>query len=92
MARAHHLHTDFSPKIYYRPYLLLPEQTTLIDEQIAEAQAQVDAGVHGSTLRRRDSLGRDVRPDVDVKDTDIDVKESRSATASPKEDGPAEEE
>ena len=82
LSRAHHLYTQCSPRIYYRPYLLLPEQSALIEEQIIEAQAQIDAEVEGTTLKRRDSpRNKDGRRETDA-------RESISSTSSPKDDGP----
>jgi hypothetical protein len=54
LGRAHHLHTQCSPTIYYRPYVLLPEQNAIIEEQLVEAQAQIDADNEGTTLKRRE--------------------------------------
>lgn len=85
LSRAHHLYTQCSPKIYYRPYLLLPEQSALIEEQVIQAQAQVDAEVEGTTLRRRDSPER--RNTGVGRETD--VRESISSLSSAKDDGPA---
>lgn len=51
LERAHHLSTKTSPSIYYRPYLRTSEQQALIDEQISQAQAQIDADQHGTTFR-----------------------------------------
>jgi pinin/SDK/memA/ protein conserved region len=56
LERAHHLSTKTSPSIYYRPYLLTSDQKALIEEQISQAQAQIDADEHGTTFRaHRDS-------------------------------------
>ena len=84
LARAHHLYTQCEPKIYYRPYLLLPEQITLIEQQVVDTQAQIDANVEGTTLNRqprRDSLGRDEKPVNKEKDV---IQESSSESQSPK--------
>lgn len=77
MDRAYHLHTETSPRIYWRPYILTNEQKAIIDEQINQAQAEIDAGTQGTTLNRRDS------PDVyekqeDQKDIVKDLPDRRS--------------
>ena len=84
LSGAYHLHTKTTPKIYYRPYLLLPEQSTLIDEQVADAQAQLEAqavDAKGVSFLRRDSLGRDVKPEDVLKESD-----SRDSTLSSPKD------
>jgi hypothetical protein len=64
LARAGHLFTkEATPKIYYRPYLLLPEQKTLIEQQIAQTQAQIEANEQGTTFQRRNSVEEDQRVD-----------------------------
>jgi hypothetical protein len=85
LSRAHHLYTQCSPRIYYRPYLLLPEQSALIEEQVIEAQAQIDAEVEGTTLKRRNSPERG---NTNV-GRETDVRESVSSSSSPKDDEPA---
>jgi len=56
LARAGHLFTKVAtPKIYYRPYLLLPEQKTLIEQQIAQAQQQMETKEQDVTLQSRES-------------------------------------
>lgn len=52
MQRAYHLHTKGEPKIYYRPYILTPEQKDLIEEQVSQAQAQIESNEQGSLLSR----------------------------------------
>jgi hypothetical protein len=49
---------------------------------VSEAQAQIDADEHGTTLKRRDSLGRDVRPETEVAERVAaeDGRDSRSVT------------
>ena len=79
LARARHLYTQCEPRIYYRPYILLPEQITLIEQQVVDAQAQIDANVQGTTLGRRDSLGRDIK-----QTEEMDARESQSPSHSPK--------
>src|ERR1700731_1623648 len=60
LARAGHLFTkEATPKIYYRPYLLLPEQKTLIEQQIAQAQAQIEEKEQGTAIQHRDSVEED---------------------------------
>ena len=58
LARQGHLFTkEASPKIYYRPYILLPEQKTLIEQQIALAQAHIDKKIEeGTTFQHRESV------------------------------------
>lgn len=91
LMRAHHLHTVTSPKIYFRPYLLLPEQVGLIETQVAETQAQIDVDEHGTILKRRDSPETDVRPEEGDKEVvDENIRDSRSV--SPKGDESMEEE
>lgn len=85
LSRSHHLYTQCSPRIYYRPYLLLPEQSSLIEEQIIEARAQIDAEVEGTTLKSR---GSPERRNTGV-GRETDVRESISSTSSPKDDRPA---
>lgn len=51
LERAHHLSTKCTPSIYYRPYLLTTTQKTLIEDQISEAQATIDANEAGTTFR-----------------------------------------
>ena len=85
LSRAHHLYTQCSPRIYYRPYLLLPEQRALIEDQVIETQAQIDAEVDGTTLKRRDSLLKTRNTTGDSREAD--TRESISPTSSPKDDG-----
>jgi hypothetical protein len=83
LAKAHHLYTECSPKIYYRPYILLPEQSALIEQQVTQAEAQVDVDTEGTTLTRRDDslAGKDGRLDG------TDFREERSSPSSPPKDG-----
>jgi hypothetical protein len=87
MAKAHHLCTECSPRIYYRPYILLPEQSTLINRQVAQAETQIDADTEETTLSRQDDslAGRDEGLD------ESDVKEERISSASPPKDKEANE-
>ena len=79
-ARAGHLFTkEATPKIYYRPYLLLPEQKTLIEQQIAQAQAQIEEKEQGTAIQRRDSVEED-----DSGDRRVD-NERQEESQSPKE-------
>ena len=55
-ARACHLSTRTNPKIYYRPYLLTAEQQFLIDQQVDEVQAQIDADTQGTVLNAQNTL------------------------------------
>jgi hypothetical protein len=87
LARAHHLHTQSEPRIYYLPYRLLPEQTALIEEQVVDAQAQIDANVEGTTLKRQDSLGRDIKQNKET-----DVRQPASSSQTPKNGDSAEDE
>jgi hypothetical protein len=58
---------------------------------VADAQAQIDADEHGTTLKRPDSPERDVRPEEGDKDVDDEnIRDSRSVT--PKENESMEEE
>lgn len=78
LARAGHLFTkEATPKIYYRPYLLLPEQKTLIEQQIAQAQEEIDAKEQDNTAVQR--RGSDVE-DVAVDRLGEDEHEDHSAT------------
>jgi len=49
--RAQHLSTKYTPTIYYKPYILTTDQKALVEEQISQAQAQIDANEEGTTLR-----------------------------------------
>ena len=49
--RAQHLSTKYTPTIYYKPYILTTGQKALVEEQISQAQAQIDANEEGTTLR-----------------------------------------
>ena len=89
LSRAHHLYTQCSPRIYYRPYLLLAEQRALIEEQVIDAQAQIDAEVDGTTLKRRNSHPE--RRNTGGSSREADVRESISPTSSPKDDGPVDD-
>jgi hypothetical protein len=80
LARAHHLSTETTPKVYFRPYLLLSEQSAIIEGQVADVRAQIEE--EGVIVRRRDSMGRDVRPEGVLKDSE--GQDSRSST--PKDD------
>ena len=51
MDRAQHLSTKCTPTIYYKPYILTTGQKALVEEQISQAQAQIDANEEGTTLR-----------------------------------------
>lgn len=78
LARAGHLFTkEATPKIYYRPYLLLPEQKTLIEQQIAQAQEEIDAKEQDNTIfqRRRSDV-----EDVAVDQRGEDEREDHGAT------------
>ena len=97
LAQARHLHTEATPRIYYRPYLLTSEQSTIIEEQITQAQASIDANSLGSTLKRQNSFEL-VDGSTETKDVDETVDESNKDTEatfrlpSPKDDRVAEEE
>lgn len=97
LAQARHLHTEATPRIYYRPYLLTSEQSAVIEEQITQTQASIDANSSGSTLRRQNSF-EDVDKSAETKDVDETVDESNKDTEatfrfpSPKDDGVDEEE
>jgi hypothetical protein len=49
---------------------------------VADAQAQIDADEHGTTLKRPDSPERDVRPEEGDKEVvdDENIRDSRSVT------------
>jgi hypothetical protein len=89
LARAYHLHTQCSPRIYYRPYVLLDGQKSQIGRQIAETRAKIDVDVEGITLKHRDSLGRDARDEQDV--NQMEAQDSPSPISNPK-DGTVDEE
>jgi hypothetical protein len=81
--RAHHLHTETSPRIYWRPYILTQEQKDRIDDQITQAKAEIDANEQGTTLTRRDS------PDVydeDDSNGKVSLDRGTESPASIKED------
>jgi hypothetical protein len=82
LARAHHLSTETTPKVYYRPYVLLNEQSAIIDGQIAEVRAKIEE--EGVTVPRRDSVGDDVKPEGVLKDSER--QDSRSSTAKDDEE------
>jgi hypothetical protein len=82
LARAHHLSTETTPKVYYRPYVLLSEQSAIIDGQIAEVRAKIEE--EGVTVPRRDSVGEDVKPEGVLKDSER--QDSRSSTAKDDEE------
>jgi hypothetical protein len=84
LARAHHLSTGSVSKIYFRPYLLLPEQNEIIEEQVANAKKEIEE--EEVKLQRRDSLGTDAPPEDVRKEDGGDSTDSTQKVDEPVED------
>jgi pinin/SDK/memA/ protein conserved region len=72
LKRAHHLSTKTSPSIYFRPYLLTSDQKALIEEQISQAQAQIDADEHGTTFRPHRESSTQPRDEEPADEDDVE--------------------
>jgi hypothetical protein len=76
--RARHLSTKSTPRIYYRPYLLTTDHKALIEDQVSQAQAQIDANEEGTTLRpKRESSPQRTRSEQEQPTTAGEEEEEK---------------
>ncbi|KAI9675330.1 MAG: hypothetical protein M1817_001233 [Caeruleum heppii] len=81
LAMARFLHTSNEPRIYYKPWELLPEQTDRIKSQLKEAEATVELEEEAFRSRRREEDGEE-RPEEGREDMMVATNGKAEAEAT----------
>ena len=71
---ARHLSTQCSPTIYYRPYILTEEQNRIIDEQVSQVQAEIDANELGTTFTEKQEHDNEKEQSPEKEEDDVNSK------------------